>query len=270
MDNDCWLTVFTYLPLNQITNCSLTCKQFNEILNGNNYWQPLIRKDYDYQLMDTNYKNKYTQYHELDKLFKKIRCDLKIAMSSKTLNIAENNIKTIPNEINLLLHLETLILNHNWFLTFPKEICQLTNLKFIDMGFNGFTTIPPEIKYLTKLEKFNAFCTHLEKLPNEFGDLTNLQYLCLYGSKIKILPQTIQHLTKLQHMDLGYNALVTLPTEIGHLTNLTYLSIKMNNTLESLPRELNKLIKLDRFMIDSSQEKYIPINMPCPHTICTF
>ena len=51
-------------------------------------------------------------------------------MNLQTLNLSNNQISTIPKEINKLTNLQTLYLCYNEISIIPKEIINLTNLQF--------------------------------------------------------------------------------------------------------------------------------------------
>ena len=204
MNNDCWLNTFLYLPFDHILNCILTCKQFNEILNGNTYWQSIINQDYGYQLNDNNYKDKYRQHRILDR-FLQSKIGKNINKIKKFLGLISCKLESLPNEIHLLINLNEIMLDLNMLTVLPSGLCQLHNLTSLVCNSNKLQSLPPEIGNLTNLRQLLISCNELESFPSEIGQLTKINYLYAQHNKLQLLPTEIKHLTKLKYLVLEHD-----------------------------------------------------------------
>lgn len=224
MNNDCWMNVFLYLPLKHISSCLITCEQFNEILNGNTYWQPLILQDYGHQTSDNNYKEKYRQFHKLDIFLRKVNPKINIKNKFKeVLNLGHRKLYSIPNEINLLSNINTIYLCGNNIEVFPQGICQMTNLMHIDINLNKLKSLPSDIQQLTKLRNLYLPYNCLETLPSQIGLLTNLRGLNFNHNKLKSLPNEISNLTNLIYLGLNDNPLKSLSFDMTQFKNTKFI-----------------------------------------------
>ncbi|WP_235596601.1 leucine-rich repeat domain-containing protein, partial [Leptospira santarosai] len=105
--------------------------------------------------------------------------------------------------------------SNNQLTTLPKEIENLQNLKILGLGSNQLTTLPKEVGKLQNLEELDLGQNQLTTLPEEIGKLQNLQKLNLNQNQLTTLPKEIGNLQKLQELYLGDNQFATLPKAIG-------------------------------------------------------
>jgi internalin A len=160
-----------------------------------------------------------------------------------SLNLSEQQLTTLPAQINQLTKLTKLEIKNNSLITLPQQIGQLTNLTRLDLRNNQLTVLPSEIGQLTNLTTLNLSHNQLTELPSEIGHLTKLKRLDLDGNLLTKLPDEIKYLTNLAELNLQDNKLITLPTGIGQLTNLTDLNLH-DNQLTILPVQIGQLIGL--------------------------
>lgn len=70
----------------------------------------------------------------------------------KKLNLAYNNIKTIPNGISNLTELEHLILSGNQISYLPESFCSLQKIKWVWLDHNNLSSLPNNLTKLSSLK----------------------------------------------------------------------------------------------------------------------
>lgn len=69
------------------------------------------------------------------------------------MDLSNNQLTTLPNEIEFLKRLQELYLRNNQLTALPKGIGYLKKLQKLDLSRNQLTTLPKEIETLKKLEE---------------------------------------------------------------------------------------------------------------------
>jgi len=120
--------IYNYLNINDLCNCSLINKKFNNIFNNDMLWAKLIMDIFG----DIDINEIQEQYNitKLKYIYKKIKDLLYL---NKTLNLNE----TIKDLINL----QTLSFSGNHLKEIPKEIGSLINLQILSLGNNQLKEI---------------------------------------------------------------------------------------------------------------------------------
>lgn len=193
MDNDCWLNIFLYLPFKNISNCSLVCKQFTDILNRNAYWKIIIKRDFSRNIYN-NAKTKYKQYHNLNNFG--IKQQINNILTINELNLMRHKLTSLLPEIKLLTNLKYLYLSDNQLTNVPDEVYQLTKLNSLFLSCNKLTSISPKISNLTNLVTLTISDNPWEYLPKEIGLLPKLKIFYAHNIKIKSWPIELNHLLK--------------------------------------------------------------------------
>ena len=118
----------------------------------------------------------------------------------KYLNLAGNQLSSLPEGFGGLTDLEELNLSLNKLSAFPQAITQLTKLKSLDLGLNDGSSVPAAITNLAQLEYlnldgnfFNKQDKKIKTLPNEICQLKNLKTLSLKDNVIEQLPDCISN-----------------------------------------------------------------------------
>jgi len=145
---------------------------------------------------------------------------------SKTLNLREVGLKTVPNGIGKLTELKSLYLHNvnryrNW----------------TTVAFNEISRLPPEIGALVNLEILNLSGVGLESLPEEIGLLTELKELYV-GTANESYDISITGDTRNRSVT---NNLSNIPSEILRLRNLEVLDLRGNLKLAIPPEILEKV-----------------------------
>ena len=121
--------IYNYLNINDLFNCSLINKQFNNIFNCELLWKNIITEKY----IDIDIDEIKKQYNVVNfkHICKKI---IDLLYLNKTLNLN----KTVTDWINL----EELNLSNNQLQEIPKEIGSLINLEELYLHNNKLQEIP--------------------------------------------------------------------------------------------------------------------------------
>lgn len=123
----------------------------------------------------------------------------------RTLKLAKNKIKSVPEEIQQLTHLVELDVSNNKLKEFGKGICQLLTLERLILNQNYIESIPSEIKNLKNLVYLDMWDNELWFFPDELSelsstlkefDLRNIQYNYTEQARIvSLLPKTKIHMS---------------------------------------------------------------------------
>ncbi len=110
----------------------------------------------------------------------------------KKLNLNNNQLSSLPIELQNLQELEELFLYKNEFKHLPKCVTQLKNLKILSLAHNKLNDIPKELGMLENLEEIylNSACqsrygdSDLFTIPESFKNLRKLKKIQFYESRI--------------------------------------------------------------------------------------
>ena len=143
------------------------------------------------------------------------------SISLKTLSVAHNKIRIIPDFIGLE-SLTSLDLSYNQIQTLPRNILD-TRLEELEVSNNLVTSLPP--------------------LPS------SLQRLNVSNNKISSVSDVLSHLPHLLHLDLSHNPLLSLQSkDLGLVPDLLSLSLAWTGLVEvpsSSLLEVRGLLHLD-------------------------
>jgi Leucine-rich repeat (LRR) protein len=125
--------IYNYLSINDLFNCSLINKQFNNIFNCDLLWKNIITEKYINIDIDIDEIQKQYNIINFKYIYKKI---IDLLYLNKILNLN----KTVTDLINL----QYLYLNNNQLKEIPKEIGSLINLQELYFSNNQLKEIPKE------------------------------------------------------------------------------------------------------------------------------
>ncbi|XP_058179419.1 disease resistance protein RUN1-like [Rhododendron vialii] len=175
----------------------------------------------------------------------------------KELRMENCNLSCLPNEVGNLISLETLDLGQNNLRTLPDNICNLTCLKKLYLSNCDVSHLPSKIGRLVALEALILEGNSLLTLPDSLCNLTRLKNLNLSDCDVSYLPSEIGQLISLQKLNLGGNNLCTLPDSICNLACLEVLSLPHCN-LSHLPDGIGMLSSLKWFDLKSNNISFLP------------
>ena len=138
MNDDTWSEVFKYIPFNNLLNCILVCRQFNNVFNNypfiwKHYLNNLNDDDLIKQLWKNNWKDTFERYIIGIFLIKKFKRKETVTdlINLQELKLNNNQLNEIPKEIGNLINLRNLYLENNQLSDIPKEIGNLINLQIL-------------------------------------------------------------------------------------------------------------------------------------------
>lgn len=140
------------------------------------------------------------EHHDISKAIKNANKILSI-------DVANQQLSTLPLELSKLKKIVSINLSGNSFLTFPPVLGKLTSLDEISLSSNKLENIGPEIGTLKNLRILILNFNQLKELPKEIGNLTDLLYLELGRNNLSHLTDTIKNLTELQELHIENNKL---------------------------------------------------------------
>ncbi|OCT87479.1 hypothetical protein XELAEV_18021173mg [Xenopus laevis] len=150
------------------------------------------------------------------------------------LYLSDNNLNTLPPELELLQNLQILALDFNHFKVLPQVVCALKQLSILYLGNNRLRDLPPELCFLK-----------------------NLQTLWIESNYFTHLPVVVCELTLLKTLHAGSNPIRQLPTELKNLKELR--SIWMSGTLlTDFPPVLLEMPFLDVIDVDRNGIRFFP------------
>ena len=192
--------------------------------------------------------------HQLD--FTQIFSVLKELPALEEVILSNCKMSELPVEILKLKQLKKLDIAHNQIKVLPGQLQELEGLEELILDGNPLHTLEPAFFRLNKLKKLFARSCELESLPSDVQYLKQLQVLALNNNLLKNLPASMERLKWLKELHLNDNALETLPETMGSLEELVRISLK-NNQLKTLPQQLrwSKIYKLD---LENNQLKSLP------------
>ncbi|KAI1756579.1 protein phosphatase 2C [Xylaria castorea] len=121
------------------------------------------------------------------------------------LTLANNRLKSLPQDFGSFRSLRVLNLSSNFLDKFPVAICTLESLVNLDVSFNAVASLPEEIGNLRSLEKFVITNNRLARsLPSTFGRLANLRELDLKFNALTSI-DVISELPKLEVLTADHN-----------------------------------------------------------------
>ena len=180
------------LDLDSIKSCGLVNKQFNKAFNMDILWYSLFINHCDQsidqykKIFGTNsYKNTYKKYISLKYLKKTLKLDHTIIdlTSLQCLNLSNDNLMSIPAEIENLISLQELYLYSNSLTSIPAEIGNLASLQKLSLYCNNLTSIPAEIENLALLHELYLSENNLTSIPAKIGNLGSLQQFNITSSR---------------------------------------------------------------------------------------
>ncbi|PCJ86729.1 MAG: hypothetical protein COA57_05835 [Flavobacteriales bacterium] len=198
------------------------------------------------------------------------------------LNLNYNRIETISSDIGYLSKLRWLKLAHNRLDSLPEDIGFLPELEELTLNDNRLPEVFEAIYGLSKLRVLPLNNNRITIFRGGIADLQNLEELYLENNFISSLPEDIGELQNLKRLIIDNNELTDLNSNIGYLKNLEYLSVRNNkiknfpdlgecvslqtidasdNLIEDVAGDMNALVSLEAFFLDSSKMKIIPETM---------
>lgn len=158
-------------------------------------------------------------------------------------DLATNQIRALPPEIEALVELRTLDLGGNPIADMPatlRLLARLPHLTDLNLQMTTMRRIPPEIALLRRLTTLSVGSNPLDTLGDDLGSLPSLRSLSAECCGLRALPREIGECRELEALYLFSNQLEELPPSMGELARLRSLNLQRNH-LSRLPAELDRL-----------------------------
>lgn len=164
-----------------------------------------------------------------------------------SLDLAHNDLATLPEEVRQFTRLRVLYLGHNQIAHAElAKICDCTLLQELDLSSNNLSALPEELKQLSQLRVLYLMFNQIT--PAELVKIckcAQLQELILTGNNLTALPEELKQLTQLRILNLVLNNIT--PADIAKICRWFPRLQKLylcGNNLESLPEEIRQLTQL--------------------------
>jgi len=175
----------------------------------------------------------------------------------RTLSLNDNEIQTIPTEINLMVNLKNISLKNNQIAQLADCFSQLKKLENIQLSQNQLRTLPPSFGQLTALKQLVLSQNRFTTIPSVVLQLPNLQLLDLSANQIAEIPDEIETI-QIDELNLNNNRIVKISDKLHRCSRLKTLRLDRNNlTLDIVPVNLltNSNVSLISFEGNRFDEK---------------
>jgi len=163
-----------------------------------------------------------------------------LANSLEVLDLANNQLTTLPHELPSLTKLKILFLTNNNFKSIPAVVAACPQLEMISFKSNKLThvdenVLPIQTRWLILTDN------NITTLPNSMGELSRLQKFAIAGNQLQQLPSSMKNCKNLELMRLSANQLTELPEWLFQLPKLAWLAFSGNKLAESVPQIKNAM-----------------------------
>ena len=169
---------------------------------------------------------------------------------STTLKLGGKGITKIPEEVYELTHLKTLDLMENQIKSVSPKIIQLQELEELWLTSNLLDEIPIEVSKLPNLRRLHITDNKLTKFPIEYLENDKLSHLCIRENLIEELPGEIEQI-KIRDISLSNNKIKSIPITYDNADFFLTLGLR-GNPLEEPPATIfnSGISNLLRFLLE--------------------
>ncbi|XP_051237390.1 leucine-rich repeat-containing protein 10 [Dicentrarchus labrax] len=176
--------------------------------------------------------------------------DLKEMPLDRTLDLSTRQLRRLPVTACVFDELVKLYLSDNNLSSLPTELQGLKKLQLLALDFNCFEELPAAVCRLPQLSILYLGNNRLYRLPRELGELKELNTLWLETNCFTVFPEVVCQLSNLKTLHLGYNQIQSLPRELSGLEELRSIWLAGNQLAEFPPvlleMQLLAVIDVDR------------------------
>jgi Leucine-rich repeat (LRR) protein len=198
------------------------------------------------------------------------------------LSLKRNEISELPKELKRLKKLEGLSLAHNSLVMFPEVVTELSTLRELDIEHNKLETLPDSICGLAHLSHFDFEYNQIEFPPTcllKMKELKAVYYSMNKDTRTKHFKPFVKKYEKIHYRSVysldnlldesdvvplvkvlsffiktGNSDELVIPSTIQKYTNVRQIAIRNTTKLQSLPKELIKLKRLETLSVGGCHE----------------
>ncbi|XP_032378724.1 leucine-rich repeat-containing protein 10 [Etheostoma spectabile] len=183
--------------------------------------------------------------------------DLKEMPPDRTLDLSSRQLRRLPVAACVFNELVKLYLSDNNLSSLPDELQGLKKLQLLALDFNCFEELPVVVCRLPQLSILYLGNNRLYSLPRELRELKELSTLWLETNCFTVFPKVVCELSNLKTLHLGYNQIESLPKELGGLEELRSIWLA-GNQLAAFPLVLMEMQFLAVIDVDRNKIRYFP------------
>ncbi|XP_014830520.1 PREDICTED: leucine-rich repeat-containing protein 10-like [Poecilia mexicana] len=183
--------------------------------------------------------------------------DLKEMPLDRTLDLSGHQLRRLPVTICVFDELVKLYLSDNNLSSLPDELQGLRNLQLLALDFNCFEELPAAICRLHQLTILYLGNNRLHRLPRELRELKELNTLWLETNCFTDFPKVVCELTNLKTLHFGYNQIRSVPKDLRRLEELKSIWLA-GNLLTEFPPELLEMHSLAVVDVDRNKIRQFP------------
>jgi len=143
----------------------------------------------------------------------------------QALDISPNGMNRLRDELSNCSELVSIVANAGTIKTLPENMGLLVNLKHANLAANKIIGLPNSIGELVDLEDLSLGSNDIKELPKSFDNLKNLAFCGLSYNRFKTFPEPVLGLDNVQNLWLHNNSFTSIPKEVASLPKLTHLLI---------------------------------------------
>lgn len=183
--------------------------------------------------------------------------DLKEMPLDRTLDLSSRQLRRLPVAACVFDELVKLYLSDNNLSSLPAELQNLRKLQLLALDFNCFEELPAAVCKLPQLSILYLGNNRLYYLPRELRALKELSTLWLETNCFTVFPEVLCELPNLKTLHLGYNQIPSVPKELSRLEELRSIWLAGNELAEFPPvlLEMHFLAVID---VDRNKIHYFP------------
>ncbi|XP_063786556.1 leucine-rich repeat-containing protein 10 [Pseudophryne corroboree] len=144
------------------------------------------------------------------------------------LYLSDNNLNSLPPELELLQNLQILALDFNNFKALPLCVCSLKQLCILYLGNNHIRDLPQELSFLKNLHTLWIESNYLTHLPDVICELTLLKTLHAGSNPIRNIPMALKNLKELRSIWMSGNLLTEFPPVLLEMPFIEVIDVDRN------------------------------------------
>ncbi|XP_061577410.1 leucine-rich repeat-containing protein 10 [Cololabis saira] len=183
--------------------------------------------------------------------------DLKEMPLDRTLDLSCHQLRRLPVTACVFDELVKLYLSDNNLSSLPPDLQGLRKLQLLALDFNRFEELPAAVCRLPELCILYLGNNRLHRLPRELSELKELNTLWLETNCFTNFPKVVCKLTNLKTLHFGYNQICSLPKDLSHLEELRSIWLA-GNLLTEYPPVLLEMPFLAVVDVDRNKIRYFP------------